>query len=81
MDSFDFGPGEAAKKIYRFGIALGNPEDPLYAIIYAPAERIAKGYEPKEGDDVDMIFWMQGRIVDEPLTEEEVEAQAEAAGK
>ena len=81
VDSFDFGPGEAAKKIYRFGIALGNPEDPLYAIIYAPAERIAKGYEPKEGDDVDMIFWMQGRIVDEPLTEEEVEAQAEAAGK
>ena len=81
VDSFDFGPGEAAKKIYRFGIAFGDPENPVYAIIYAPAERIARGYEPKEGDDVDMIFWMQGRIVDEPLTEEEVEAQAEAAGK
>ena len=81
VDSFDFGPGEAAKKIYRFGIVIGDPECPVYLIMYAPAERIAKGYEPKEGDDVDMIFWMQGRIVDEPLTEEEVVAQAEAAGK
>ena len=81
VDSFEFGPGEAAKKIYRFGIAFGNSEKPVYAIIYAPAERIAKGYEPKEGDDVDMIFWMQGRIVDDPLTEDEVIAQAEEAGK
>ena len=81
VDSFDFGPGEAAKKIYRFGIVIGDPECPVYLIMYAPAERIAKGYEPKEGDDVDMIFWMQGRIVDAPLTEEEVVAQAEAAGK
>ena len=23
-----------------------------------------KGYEPKEGDDVDMIFWLQGRVDD-----------------
>ena len=81
VDSFDFGPGEAAKKVYRFGIAFGGDEKPVYAIIYAPAERIAKGYEPKEGDDVDMIFWMQGRIVDDPLTEDEVIAQAEEAGK
>ena len=81
VDSFDFGPGDAARKIYRFGIALGNPESPLYAIIYVPAGRLAKGYEPKEGDDVDMIFWMQGRIVDDPLTEDEVIAQAEEAGK
>ena len=54
------------------------------AIIYAPAERIAKGYEPKEGDDVDMIFWMQGRIADAEessgvLSEEDLAAQAEAA--
>lgn len=78
VDSFDFGPGDAAKKIYRFGIALGNPESPLYAIIYVPAARLAKGYEPKEGDDVDMVFWMQGRIADAPLTEEELAAEAAA---
>ncbi len=64
VDSFEFGPGEAAKKIYRFGIAIGDPEKPVYLIIYAPASVCVKGYEPKEGDDVDMIFWMQGRIAD-----------------
>ncbi len=79
VDSFDFGPGEAAKKIYRFGIALGDPENPVYVLIYAPAERIAKGYEPKEGDDVDMIFWMQGRVVDGELTEDEAGEQAAEA--
>ena len=84
VDSFEFGPGEAAKKIYRFGIAIGEAEHPVYLIIYAPASRCQKGYEPKEGDDVDMIFWMQGRIADpdnsaDALSEEELAAQAEAA--
>jgi len=69
VDSFDFGPGEAAKKIYRFGIALGNPADPVYVIVYAPADRISKNYIPQDGDDVDMIFWMQGRIADDPHEE------------
>ena len=31
--------------------------------MFAP-ERICGNYEPKEGDEVDMAFWMQGRIVD-----------------
>jgi len=73
VDSFDFGPGEAAKKIYRFGIALGNTAKPIYVIMYAPADRIDKNYVPKEGDDVDMIFWMQGRVVDEAAIEESPE--------
>ena len=83
VDSFDFGPGEAAKKIYRFGIGIGDPENPVYIIIYAPASRCQKGYEPKEGDDVDMIFWMQGRIVDVDdsavLSDEELAALAESS--
>ncbi|MGN1038470.1 MAG: hypothetical protein ACI4P0_03645 [Mailhella sp.] len=64
VDSFMFGPENTKIKIYRFGIAFGNPEKPVYAIIYAPERICAKGYVPQEGDDVDMIFWMQGRISD-----------------
>lgn len=64
VDSFMFGPENSQMKIYRFGIGFGNPEKPVYAIIYAPERVCAKGYEPKEGDDVDMIFWMQGRVSD-----------------
>ena len=64
VDSFMFGPEKSQMKIYRFGVGFGNPEKPVYAIIYAPERICYKGYEPKEGDDVDMIFWMQGRVAD-----------------
>ena len=77
VDSFMFGPEKSQMKIYRFGVGFGNPEKPVYAIIYAPERICYKGYEPKEGDDVDMIFWMQGRVDDTegkvaPETEESV---------
>ena len=77
VDSFMFGPEKSQMKIYRFGVGFGNPEKPVYAIIYAPERICYKGYEPKEGDDVDMIFWMQGRVDDTegkvaPATEESV---------
>ncbi len=74
VDSFMFGPEKSQVKIYRFGVAFGNPEKPVYAIIYAPERVCYKGYEPKEGDDVDMIFWMQGRVAD---TEGQVAQEAE----
>jgi len=64
VDSFMFGPENAQQKIYRFGISFGNPQTPVYAIIYAPERVCYKGYVPAEGDDVDMIFWMQGRVAD-----------------
>ena len=64
VDSFMFGPEKSQMKIYRFGIGFGNPEKPVYAIIYAPERVCTKGYEPREGDDVDMIFWLQGRVSD-----------------
>ncbi len=76
VDSFMFGPEKAQMKIYRFGIGFGNPEKPVYAIIYAPERICSKGYVPKEGDDVDMVFWMQGRVAD---TEGKVVEDAEPA--
>lgn len=75
VDSFMFGPEKAQQKIYRFGVELGDPEHPVYVIIYAPERICVKGYVPREGDDVDMIFWLQGRIAD---AEEQTETQAEA---
>ena len=64
VDSFMFGPEKSQMKIYRFGVGFGDPENPVYAIIYAPERVCIKGYEPKEGDDVDMVFWLQGRVDD-----------------
>ena len=63
VDSFMFGPEQAQEKIYRFGIGFGNPEKPTYAIMYA-SERVCGKYVPAENDEVDMVFWMQGRIAD-----------------
>lgn len=82
VDSFLFGPEKAQQKIYRFGVALGDTENPVYVIIYAPQRICVKGYEPKEGDDVDMFFWLQGRIADaEDLSEEPDADKEEAAGE
>ena len=74
--SFMFGPEKSQMTIYRFGVGFGNPEKPVYAIIYAPERVCVKGYEPKEGDDVDMIFWLQGRVDD---TEGNVAQETEEA--
>jgi hypothetical protein len=63
VDSFMFGPEQAQMKIYRFGIGFGNPEKPTYAIIYA-SERVCGKYVPVENDEVDIVFWMQGRVAD-----------------
>ena len=64
VDSFMFGPEKGQQKIYRFGVGLGDPRHPVYVIMYAPERICIKGYEPKEGDEVDMIFWLQGRVAD-----------------
>ena len=63
VDSFMFGPEQGQMKIYRFGIGFGDPKKPTYAIIYAP-ERVCGKYVPAENDEVDIVFWMQGRIAD-----------------
>ncbi len=64
VDSFMFGPENGQMKIYRFGVGLGDPNHPVYVVIYASERICIKGYEPKEGDEVDMIFWLQGHIAD-----------------
>ncbi|MCQ2444977.1 MAG: hypothetical protein MJ061_05775 [Mailhella sp.] len=67
VDSFMFGPEGAQMKVYRFSISFSATDKPLTSIeIYAPERVCYRGYEPKEGDEVDMIFWLQGRISDAP---------------
>lgn len=73
VDSFMFGPESAQMKIYRFGIQFGDEKSPVYAVIYAPERVCQKGYVPAEGDEVDMVFWMQGRIVDDEASSGEPE--------
>jgi len=64
VDSFMFGPEGAQEKVWRFGVTVGEEKHPLHLILYA-AERVClQGYEPKEGHEVDVVFWMQGRVVD-----------------
>lgn len=64
VDSFEFGPEGAREKVYRFGATFGAADTPLHLILYAPERICFKGYEPKEGHEVDVVFWMQGRVVD-----------------
>ena len=64
VDSFEFGPEGAREKVYRFGATFGAADTPLRLILYAPERICFKGYEPKEGHEVDVVFWMQGRVVD-----------------
>ena len=63
VESFNFGPEGAEEKIYCFSASFGKDDKWLNLIMFAP-ERICNGYEPKEGDEVDLAFWMQGRVVD-----------------
>ncbi len=74
VDSFMFGPEQSQQKIYRFGIGFGDPEHTVYAILYAP-EHICGKYVPSEGDEVDLYFWMQGRIADAENLEDQAQGQ------
>lgn len=64
VDSFSFGPEGAEVKVHRFGITFGATENPFYVVLYASERVCVDGYEPKENDEVDVVFWMQGRIAD-----------------
>jgi len=54
----------SGEKIYvpRLAFGLDTPQ-PLDLPLYAPA-RVCKNYVPKEGDEVDAIMWLQGRLLD-----------------
>ncbi len=75
LDSFQFGPEGAEIKIYRFGTSFGNDEQPIHVLFYLPEKQCDKGYEPREGDEIDVVFWLQGRIADvgDEMPETEVE--------
>jgi len=66
---FNFGPEKGEVKIHRFVVTFGQ-EKFLHLMMYASEFSCLKGYEPKEGDEVDLLFWLQGRIVDVDPTEQ-----------
>ena len=63
VEEFIFGPQKGGEKIYRFVAAFGEKEN-VRILMFVPAKVCPKGYVPKAGDEVDMIFWLQGRVVD-----------------
>jgi len=54
----------SGEKIYILRLAFGlDTPQPLDLPLYAPA-RVCKNYVPKEGDEIDAIMWLQGRLLD-----------------
>jgi len=54
----------SGEKVYilRLTFGLDTPQ-PLDLPLYAPS-RVCKNYVPKEGDEIDAIMWLQGRLLD-----------------
>jgi len=54
----------SGEKIYILRLAFGlDTQEPLDLPIYASA-RACKKYVPKEGDEIDAVIWLQGRLLD-----------------
>lgn len=62
VEEFEFGP-KGGGKIYRFVSTFGDKEN-VRILMFVPERVCPKGYVPKAGDEVDMIFWLQGRVID-----------------
>ncbi len=77
LDTFDFGPEGAKVKVHRFVAEFGNPGQTIQMLLFAPETVCAKGYEPKEGHEVDVIFWLQGRVADLPPETEAAQDETE----
>lgn len=58
-----FGEGDMEINVYRFVVTFGK-ENFIHIMMYAPESTCINGYVPKTGDEVDLMFWMQGRIAD-----------------
>ncbi len=63
LKSFTFGPKEAEKKMYSFVINAGLGDDIFPLVIYV-CQSICDKLELEEGMEVDLYFWLQGRVVD-----------------
>lgn len=70
VEEFIFGPQQGGEKVYRFVTTFGEKEH-IRVLMFVPAKVCQKGYVPKAGDEVDMIFWLQGRVID--IAPEDVE--------
>jgi hypothetical protein len=54
----------SGEKVYILRLAFGlDTPEPLDLPLYASA-RVCKNYVPKEGDEIDAIMWLQGRLLD-----------------
>ncbi|MDR2695018.1 MAG: hypothetical protein LBC79_01375 [Deltaproteobacteria bacterium] len=54
----------SGEKVYILRLAFGlDTPQPLELPLYAPA-RVCKRYVPQEGDEIDAIVWLQGRLLD-----------------
>ncbi len=52
------------RKIYMLRALLGEETpSPIALLIYA-SEKICKNYVPKQGDEIDALLWLQGRLLD-----------------
>ncbi|AAS94983.1 hypothetical protein [Nitratidesulfovibrio vulgaris] len=52
------------EKVFMLTVSLAGKDDKaLRAMLYV-AERTLGGFEPKAGDDIEAIVWLQGRLVD-----------------
>ncbi len=63
LKTFTFGPEKAETKMYSFVINAGLGEGFLPLVLYV-SESVAQGLELKEGMEVDLYFWLQGRVAD-----------------
>ncbi len=63
LEEFEFGPEGGMRKIYSFIINLATDEKPMPVILYA-SETICQDVELKEDMEIDLYFWLQGRVVD-----------------
>ncbi len=63
LKSFTFGPKEAEKKVYSFVINAGIGEEIMPLVLYA-CESVCGKLELEEGMELDLYFWLQGRVVD-----------------
>jgi len=54
----------SGEKVYILRLAFGlDTPQPLELPLYAPA-RVCKNYTPQEGDEIDAVMWLQGRLLD-----------------
>lgn len=63
VEEFMFGPDTGPEKIYRFVATFGD-EEKVRILLFVPEKVCFNGYVPHKDDEVDLIFWLQGRVVD-----------------